>query len=138
MIRRPPRSPLFPYTTLFRSALVTAGATGGVPGSPAPPSGAPLSTICTRSGEHTSELQSPYVTSYAVFFFNDTATTEISPLSLHDALPICIGHGRRHRRRSRLARSAQRRAAFHDMHQIGRAHVRTPVTVRNLVRRLFF
>src|SRR6202165_6321107 len=23
-----------------------------------------------------------------VFFFNDTATTEISPLSLHDALPI--------------------------------------------------
>src|SRR2546426_2550816 len=26
------------------------------------------------------------------FFFNDTATTEIYPLSLHDALPIC-GHG---------------------------------------------
>src|SRR6202007_3448484 len=24
-----------------------------------------------------------------VFFFNDTATTEIYPLSLHDALPIC-------------------------------------------------
>src|SRR2546422_8061251 len=27
------------------------------------------------------------------FFFNDTATTEIYTLSLHDALPIC-GHGR--------------------------------------------
>src|SRR2546429_9541028 len=30
------------------------------------------------------------------FFFNDTATTEIYTLSLHDALPICqplIGHG---------------------------------------------
>src|ERR1035437_1173910 len=27
--------------------------------------------------------------SYAVFFFNDTATTEIYTLSLHDALPIC-------------------------------------------------
>src|ERR1035441_7503212 len=27
--------------------------------------------------------------SYAVFFFNDRATTEIYPLSLHDALPIC-------------------------------------------------
>src|SRR5260370_41724819 len=40
MIRRPSRSTLFPYTTLFR------------------------------------------------FFFNDTATTEIYPLSLHDALPI--------------------------------------------------
>src|SRR5256885_8317239 len=24
------------------------------------------------------------------FFFNDTATTEIYPLSLHDALPICF------------------------------------------------
>src|ERR1022692_4384610 len=30
---------------------------------------------------------------YLVFFFNDTATTEIYTLSLHDALPICcIGH----------------------------------------------
>src|SRR2546430_13515764 len=27
------------------------------------------------------------------FFFNDPATTEISPLSLHDALPICIEPG---------------------------------------------
>src|SRR5712675_2702610 len=26
---------------------------------------------------------------YFVFFFNDTATTEIYTLSLHDALPIC-------------------------------------------------
>src|SRR6266704_3979864 len=31
------------------------------------------------------------------FFFNDTATTEIYTLSLHDALPIS-GHGRRRRR----------------------------------------
>ena len=30
-----------------------------------------------------------------IFFFNDTATTEIYTLSLHDALPICQcrGHG---------------------------------------------
>ena len=50
-----------------------------------------------RSEEHTSELQSQSVISYAVFclkkiFFNDTATTEIYTicytLSLHDALPI--------------------------------------------------
>src|SRR2546426_12424649 len=27
------------------------------------------------------------------FFFNDTATTEIYTLSLHDALPICADHG---------------------------------------------
>src|SRR2546430_16823014 len=26
-----------------------------------------------------------------IFFFNDTATTEIYTLSLHDALPICFG-----------------------------------------------
>src|SRR2546427_6827967 len=31
---------------------------------------------------------SAYV-SYIFFFFNDTATTEIYTLSLHDALPIC-------------------------------------------------
>src|SRR5574342_1077135 len=29
------------------------------------------------------------------FFFNDTATTEIYTLSLHDALPICPGRARR-------------------------------------------
>src|SRR3712207_9586323 len=28
------------------------------------------------------------------FFFNDTATTEIYTLSLHDALPISVGTGR--------------------------------------------
>src|SRR2546425_5247012 len=31
---------------------------------------------------------SPYVNPF-LFFFNDTATTEIYTLSLHDALPIC-------------------------------------------------
>src|SRR5256885_2892374 len=58
MIRRPPRSTLFPYTTLFRSPKPTSSAvqkekisntessfnTGGAAG---------------RSEEHTSELQSP-------------------------------------------------------------------------------
>src|SRR5437899_12313493 len=33
-------------------------------------------------------LSSRYV-ALAIFFFNDTATTEIYTLSLHDALPIC-------------------------------------------------
>ena len=49
----------------------------------------------TQIGEHTSELQSQGHISYAVFclkkiFFNDTATTEIYTLSLHDALPIWV------------------------------------------------
>src|SRR5215203_7554688 len=39
---------------------------------------------------------------FVFFFFNDTATTEIYTLSLHDALPI--SPGRRHRRRRREGR----------------------------------
>src|SRR5256885_14371660 len=34
------------------------------------------------------------------FFFNDTATTEIYTLSLHDALPICRAHSCVHRRKT--------------------------------------
>src|SRR3982751_2784500 len=123
MIRRPPRSTLFPYTTLFRSlqheCSTCAGA--GVVGRTEP--------LEVRSEEHTSELQSrsdlvcrlllekktrspilwnrripccsasnaPIAARYrsrhktsssSPFFFNDTATTEIYTLSLHDALPI--------------------------------------------------
>src|SRR2546430_3813887 len=33
----------------------------------------------------------PLTTLQSFFFFNDTATTEIYTLSLHDALPICDG-----------------------------------------------
>src|SRR5579872_7534185 len=48
MIRRPPRSTLFPYTTLFRSPPAPA-AGRGCPAPAGPPG---------RSEEHTSELQS--------------------------------------------------------------------------------
>src|SRR3990172_6766234 len=41
-----------------------------------------------RSEEHTSELQSQLHLLFPFFFFNNPATTDISPLSLHDALPI--------------------------------------------------
>src|SRR5438034_10526663 len=51
MIRRPPRSTLFPYTTLFRSSLRERGNSGGPP-SPGRRGGQ------GRSEEHTSELQS--------------------------------------------------------------------------------
>src|SRR5687768_17801293 len=40
-----------------------------------------------------------------IFFFNDTAPTEIYTLSLHDALPIS---GREHRPRPRRARARRR------------------------------
>src|SRR6266571_4751738 len=142
MIRRPPRSTLFPYTTLFRSPP-----RGRPPSSPAP-----RPRCAWRSEEHTSELQSHvnlvcrlllekkkkkkkntfilkkknkkkkkkaeytilnlifFLSSFFFFFFfflycfflffffffNDTATTEIYTLSLHDALPISRAAARRH------------------------------------------
>src|SRR5215813_14544115 len=50
MIRRPPRSTLFPYTTLFRSE--------GGRGVPRRRLAAHMLRRCARSEEHTSELQS--------------------------------------------------------------------------------
>src|SRR6266478_5091498 len=127
MLRRPPRSTLFPYTTLFRSRPVRRRP----PAATRPPYAI---TPRSRSEEHTSELQSqsnlvcrlllekkkhnalpppprahrrspgrreirrqacehpgsPRARRcHCFFFFNDTATTEIYTLSLHDALPIC-------------------------------------------------
>src|SRR5256886_7660646 len=41
-----------------------------------------------------------FFTSFFFFFFNDTATTEIYTLSLHDALPIYRGGRRAARRRT--------------------------------------
>src|SRR3989442_5871172 len=60
MIRRPPRSTLFPYTTLFRSAApcAAAGAGSGERGRAAAPAGSRAGAGDGRSEEHTSELQS--------------------------------------------------------------------------------
>src|SRR5256885_6532239 len=70
MIRRPPRSTLFPYTTLFRSVLP-----GGVPGERKGPWGAPASTAAVPLRSHhrcadrkSTRLNSSHlVISYAVF-----------------------------------------------------------------------
>src|SRR5258708_16758722 len=74
MIRRPPRSTLFPYTTLFRSVLALSVGTatpGGAPtgfigsflaatyAGPYVNFGTSLFFRGSRSEEHTSELQSP-------------------------------------------------------------------------------
>src|SRR3954466_2805943 len=116
MIRRPPRSTLFPYTTLFRS-VSSIGAVIIV-------STVPVAHSCARrrSEEHTSELQShdnlvcrlllekkndvrwpagcsdrhqPRLRQrparlgvVVVFFFNDPAPTEIYTLPQPAALPI--------------------------------------------------
>src|SRR6185369_11297730 len=115
MIRRPPRSTLFPYTTLFRPSP-RAWRRPNLRRRPCD------RLLRQRSEEHTSELQSHLnlvcrlllekktenqsakkisvcsrictgmftlrASRSALFFFNDTATTEIYTLSLHDALPI--------------------------------------------------
>src|SRR2546429_5293007 len=54
MIRRPPRSTLFPYTTLFRSRPDRPPPSPSV----AAIAAAELPNSCARSEEHTSELQS--------------------------------------------------------------------------------
>src|SRR3712207_3416616 len=61
------------------------------------------------------------------FFFNDTATTEIYTLSLHDALPIC-GRGPARRTRAgadRRQRRELRRSAAERDRALGRADPRT-------------
>src|SRR2546425_7320448 len=47
------------------------------------------------------------------FFFNDTATTEIYTLSLHDALPI-FSHGQQRRLEVGMALAARPKAIFLD------------------------
>src|SRR5256885_7056052 len=64
MIRRPPRSTLFPYTTLFRSALSLPLTVGPVkylgPSTPHERfTNRSAARVQNRSEEHTSELQSP-------------------------------------------------------------------------------
>src|SRR5947207_9326799 len=57
MIRRPPRSTLFPYTTLFRSSHLPTRSSRSAATSRRTPPAAPF-PCSTRSEEHTSELQS--------------------------------------------------------------------------------
>src|SRR5215210_5743382 len=136
MIRRPPRSTLFPYTTLFRSIPREPRSSAKpstspsrwtrkdrkstrlnsshrcisyavfclkkkkketIAAAPADPDTAHklqipvlypvlhMSLVMYTTGDKPFELVDIY---YRAFFFNDTATTEIYTLSLHDALPI--------------------------------------------------
>src|SRR2546425_5087066 len=58
MIRRPPRSTLFPYTTLFRSTVADRPIVTGRAPLEVALSKAPGKRVPERSEEHTSELQS--------------------------------------------------------------------------------
>src|SRR3712207_7189042 len=59
------------------------------------------------------------------FFFNDTATTEIYTLSLHDALPICVRRPACRGARQRARRAQPARAA------LVRGHPRLPAGGRS-------
>src|SRR5438552_13476379 len=86
MVRQPPRSTLFPYTTLFRSARervklreLTTAQQNGVP---------IPQLIGDRSEEHTSELQSPDHLVCRLLLEKKKTNTQINR---HDA-----GHSRRY------------------------------------------
>src|SRR5256886_13527861 len=110
MIRRPPRSTLFPYTTLFRSraplpvvqhVVVVAAAARVEHQAPGLPGTRELDALGdglargpgVRSEEHTSELQSQPI-SYAVFRLKkqrDRVPPPAQPVSLPVVAPV---HGR--------------------------------------------
>src|SRR3712207_8900850 len=83
MRRRPPRSTLFPYTTLFRSSpsLAPPPSTLSSEGMALSPLGSPFTTALSpanashsRSEEHTSELQSrQYLVCRLLFDKNETS-----------------------------------------------------------------
>src|SRR5439155_26078630 len=79
------------------------------------------------------QLNSPRLRCLIVFFFNDTATTEIYTLSLHDALPIycddlpgdvarVVGQQEDHRLRD-LVRGALARSEEHTSELQSRGHL---------------
>src|SRR5258708_13356676 len=101
MIRRPPRSTLFPYTTLFRSRRSTARAysPAGCRRASAPPCTRPRSSRArrasssarawsgsARSEEHTSELQSPDHLVCLLLLEKKTSTSQLSHVLLPHTL----------------------------------------------------
>src|SRR5213596_4269063 len=79
MIQRPPRSTqdrtLFPYTTLFRSSSPDRSSPCGSTGWPRSRTAVP-SILPRRSEEHTSELQSHGLISYAVCCWKEKKNLE--------------------------------------------------------------
>src|SRR2546425_10399713 len=74
----------------------------------------------------------------AFFFFNDTATTEIYTLSLHDALPISRSRRvKTDRRDARTLADSCRLGAFRAAHRASDAqrHVRAQLAVRDALIR---
>src|ERR1051325_11966650 len=96
MIRRPPRSTLFPYTTRFRSGaghdMVSVTSFDGTD-----TDGVATATVDlgARSEEHTSELKSQYVISYAVFCLKKKDPGLMVSTPLHHANCV-VAHASHH------------------------------------------
>src|SRR3990172_6843997 len=120
MRRRPPRSTLFPYTTLFRS--LTTLPTGLCRASGACRSGGGAgSTSCGDRKSTPLNSNHNYISYSPFFFFNAPATTEIYPLPLHDALPI--SHDASHRTLSSVGCLSKRGRV--GVHQLRRSEEHT-------------
>src|SRR3712207_7921614 len=100
MIRRPPRSTLFPYTTLFRS-LRREGLAGSIGVAPGPANGFTLDLLdCferfgdrmdwARSEEHTSELQSRQYLVCRLLL--EKQTTNLNSCLVQHSDPLSIRH----------------------------------------------
>src|SRR5256885_8521612 len=91
MIRRPPRSTLFPYTTLFRSLQSLAFqllAEHRLSDDPAVQVEMVkiLAAACGRSEEHTSELQSPCNLVCRLLLEKKKTTVSITPSNPYDRI----------------------------------------------------
>src|SRR3990167_8466012 len=136
MMRRPPRSTLFPSTTLFRSRDdLRQGALLARARAEREFAGRRLRLCQDRKSTRLNSSHSQI--SYAVFFFNDAATTEIYPLSLHDALPISR---RSPSRRVACSRPSRARVRGPPPSLVPRSeeHTSELQSQSNLVCRLFF
>src|SRR5258708_9203729 len=85
MIRRPPRSTLFPYTTLFRSCPRSSAS---APRTPSRTSGSGTST--RRSEEHTSELQSPDHLVCRLLLEKKKQSVLLTPLQIQNHSPLYL------------------------------------------------
>src|SRR5947208_11118220 len=95
MLPRPPRSTLFPYTTLFRSPVAFHDrgvrldrARGGEHGTA--PGVEPRMVLEDRSEEHTSELQSPDHLVCRLLLEKKTAPTELPATSPGRGVPVSL------------------------------------------------
>src|SRR2546422_5563484 len=86
MIRRPPRSTLFPYTTLFRSTNAR-----NVAGCDVALTACPAAVIAARSEEHTSELQSRlHLVCRLLLEKKKKRTADLFPRRLATVVPLAV------------------------------------------------